>query len=244
VKRSLNSQYHLLILVLLGLVLLESLLLLVIIERGKNSPDLTNDLQTTIITFIFVVFVYTIASYNFIPVRVKKSLNDVSRIIEEISHGNYNMDIDLKRFEEDPDIRKVIQSIQGMLRSVHGFDKAKEEKIFEHDQRIKQLINLVNNSILILRTNGEISYCNDAMRRKYSIINDSKNIDDLNFKSEFEQRIFVKIKEALRQGNNLYDIHIPDIEYKQQVLINGSIVRNTKGDSIGGVYILLFAENA
>jgi signal transduction histidine kinase len=242
-KRSINSMYHLVITILLALVLFESLLLLIISTRAKDLMSLANDLQTAIIVFVFVIFAYAIVIYNYIPLRIKKSLKLVDKTISEISHGNYDMDIDTESFAEDKEVQSLLLGIKTMLRSVQGFDQAKELKIHEHDQRLKQLINLLSQGALIALSNGDVSYCNDALRRKYPILNEVRNINDLNLKADFDRKIFDKISDALRFGDNIYDAKIPDIDYKQQALINGSVVRNIKGDPIGGVFILSFTEN-
>jgi hypothetical protein len=67
------------------------------------------------------------------------------------------------------------------------------------------------------------------------------NLNELIFKNEFDQKLFNSLGEALRFGNNLYDIRLSDDNFKQNVLINGSIVRNRKGAAIGAVFILNFA---
>lgn len=242
-KRSINSMYHLVVTILLALVLFESLLLLIITSRARELVPLVNDLQTAIIVFVLVIFVYAIVVYNYIPVKIKKSLKEVDKLISEISHGNYDVDMDIERFSEDRDIQSLLIGIKTMLRSVQGFDQAKENKIQEHDQRLKQLINLLPQGALIALSNGDVSYCNDALRRKYPILNEVKNINDLTLKTDFDQQIFGKISDALRFGDNLYDSKIPDKNYQQQAIINGSVVRNTKGDPIGGVFTLNFSEN-
>ena len=81
-NRSINSRYRLLITILLGLLLLESLLLLASIVRAKDLTLLASDLQTIIIVFVFIIFIYGIVIFNYIPFRLKKSVREVSDIIE------------------------------------------------------------------------------------------------------------------------------------------------------------------
>ncbi|MBW6514178.1 MAG: hypothetical protein K0B87_05420 [Candidatus Syntrophosphaera sp.] len=242
-KRSINSLYHLVITILLALVFFESLLLLLISTRAKDLASMVNDLQTAIIVFVFVIFAYAIVIYNYIPLRIKKSLKLVDKTISEISRGSYDVDIDTDSFAEDKEILSLLLGIKTMLRSVQGFDQAKELKIHEHDQRLKQLINLLPQGALIALSNGDVSYCNDALRRRYPILNEVKNINSLSLKSDFDRKVFDKVSDALRFGDNLYDAKIPDIDYRQQALINGSVVRNINGDPIGGVFILNFTEH-
>ncbi len=245
-KKSLIRRYHQALAILLGLVLLETVFMLVILGRGSNLAALVNDLQTILIVSVLVIFTYTMVIYNLIPVMLKRSLGNTGQIINEIAHGNYEIDIDgeIAATAGDKDMESLLEGLKSMLRSIHGFDQAKENKIYEHDQRIKQLINLLPLGILIALNNGDVSYCNDALRRRYPMLNESKNIRELNLKNEFDQRIFHKIFDSLRLGDNLYDNKLPDTNYTQEALLNGSIVRNTKGDSIGGVYTLAITEHA
>jgi hypothetical protein len=246
VKQSITRRYHIAVGVLLGLVLLETVVMLAIIGRSKNLHSLANDIQTTLIVSVLLIFICGVVIYNLIPVILKRSLSRTGKIINEIAHGNYEVDIEgeIAAYSGDRDMAGLLEGLKAMLRSIHGFDLAKENKIYEHDQRIKQLINLLPQGALIALNNGDISYCNDALRRRYPPLNESKNIRELKLKSEFDQRIFQKIYDSLRFGDNIYDNKIPDTDYLQQVLLNGSIVRNSKGESIGGVYTLAFTEHA
>jgi signal transduction histidine kinase len=230
--------------IILGLMLIESLLLLVVAGSAKDLPSLVGDLNTIIIVFVFVVFVIAVVVYNFIPVRIKKSLGEVNKLINEISHGNYQVNIDPKAYEGDKDIQDLLHNLQKMLNVLQRFDQSKADKIFEHHQRLQLLINLLPQETIITLANGEIKYCNDAMRRRYPAITEEVNINEVLFKSDFDQKIFNKISNALRYGNILVNEKIPDIGYQRQAVINGSIVRNRKGLATGGVFIINYIENA
>ncbi len=245
-KHSISKRYHLAIAVLMGLILLETALLLIIISRGTDLATMVNDLQTTLIVSVLVIFVCGVVVYNLIPVMLRKSLSRTAKIVSEIAHGNYEVDIDgeLAAHAGDRDVEPLLEGLKSMLRSIHGFDQAKENKIYEHDQRIKQVINLLPQGVLIALNNGDINYCNDALRRRYPVLNESINIRDLKLKSEFDQRIFQKILDSLRFGDNLYDSRIPDNDYQRLSTLNGAIVRNARGECIGGVYTLVFTEHA
>lgn len=243
-KRSLKSQYHLLITVLLGMVLIESVLLLFVIGSAKNLPGLVNDLNTIVIVFVFIIFVYAVVIYNYIPLRLKKSLGEVNSLISEISHGNYQVNINPELYNSDKDIQSLLHGIQKMLGVLQRFDQSKADKIFEHHQRLQMLINLLPQEALIALANGEIKYCNDALRRRFPTITENVNINELLFKSEFDQKVFNKISEALRYGDNLFNVKIPSLDYQQQATVNGSIVRNRKGLATGGVFLVSYSDIA
>jgi predicted PurR-regulated permease PerM len=240
-KRSLKAKYHLLIGILLAIILLQALFILLSANQARDLEVLVSDIQTITIIFVFVIFVYVIVIYNYIPYRLRKSYREIGNLIEEISHGNYNIDIDSTLYDQDSDVQDLVLSIQKMLNILLGFDQAKTDKIFEHHQRIQQLINLLPQSAIVATVNGDLVYINDALRRLYPTVSDMMNLNELIFKNEFDQKLFNSLGEALRFGNNLYDIRLSGENFKQSVLINGSIVRNRKGAAIGAVFILNFA---
>ena len=143
-KRSLSSLYHLIIAAILVLILLETAILIVISTNAKDLTNLINDIQTAVIVFALILFIYCIVVYNLIPANIKKFNQHMVKLINEIAHGNYNANIDkaIEDYSFDPEKLSLLSSLKNMLRSINGFDQAKEWKIYEQDQRIKQLINL------------------------------------------------------------------------------------------------------
>ena len=243
-KHSLKSRYHILMICLLALLLLESLLLLISLNRAHSLPLLVKDLQTIIIVFVFILFIYIVVIFNYIPYRMKKSYQDIAAIIEDISHGNYAIEINEEKFVHDPEQFKLVHSITKMLNIVQRFDAAKAEKIYEHHQRLQQLINLLPQWVIIATVNGDVAYCNDSIRRKYNNITEMVNLNELIFKNSFDDKIFSSINEALRFGNNLYDVNVADPVTAEAAFINGSIIRNQKGLSTGGVFVISSISNA
>lgn len=245
-KKSIVGRFHLFMAVLMALILIQSAVLFAITLRGKDLDSLVNDLQTALIVSVLLVFIYSVVVYMLIPLMLKKSLRRTQKLISEIAHGNYDLDLDSEIQEQgkDNDIRGLLEELKQMLRGIHGFDQAKENKIYEHDQRIKQLINLLPQGVVIALNNGDMSYCNDALRRRYPALVECLNIRDLKLKEEFDQRIFEKIMESLNHGDNLYDQRIPSTDYQKLTVLNGAIVRNAGGEAIGGVYTLSFSEHA
>lgn len=245
-KKSIVARFHLFMAVLMALILIQSAVLFAITFRGRNLDALVNDLQTALIVSVLVIFTYTVVIYNLIPLMLKKNLRRTEKLISEIAHGNYDVDLDseIQAQGKDREIRDLLEELKQMLRGIHGFDQAKENKIYEHDQRIKQLINLLPQGVMIALNNGDISYCNDALRRRYPSLVECLNIRDLRMKDEFDQRVFAKMMESLNHGDNLYDQRIPSSDYHKLTVLNGAIVRNAGGEAIGGVYTLNFSEHA
>ncbi|MDZ4183064.1 MAG: hypothetical protein U1B83_09320 [Candidatus Cloacimonadaceae bacterium] len=243
-KHSLKTRYHLLISILFGIVVLQAILLLFTLNQSTNMREMVSDMQSIIIIFTFIIFVYVIVIYNYIPYRLRKAFKEVGGIIEEISHGNYNIDIDSSTHDQDSDIQDLILALQRMLHILFRFDQVKADKIFEHHQRIQQLINLMNQCVLITSISGDVVFCNDAIRRRWTMISERVNLNELIFKNSLDVNIFSALTDALRFGNSLVNHSIEDKEGKQSALINGTMIRNRKGAATGSVFIIDLWENA
>lgn len=241
-KRSIKKRYHLLITILFLVILVESLLMLVSLNQMKGPADQIADLQSIVIIFFFVLFILLILIYNYVPFRLRKAFRDINSLVEEISHGSYNIDIDSTIYDQDTEIQELIIAIQKMLNILLRFDKVKADKIFEHHQRLLQLINLLPQSVIIASVNGDIVYCNDALRRKYPSIVEMMNMNELIFKNDFDNRVFASMIEAMRFGNNLYKVSQADDITGVAAVIDGSIVRNRKGQPTGAVFVLQFSD--
>jgi len=235
-KRSMKQRYHLMLGILFALILAQFLVLLFTISQADNLYTLASDIQSIIIVFLFVIFVYIVVIFNYLPYRLSRALKRVEDLIDEISNGNYQLDIDSSIFEHDRDFQELILSLQKMLNIIMRFDSVKADKIYEHHQRISQLVNLLPEIVMIATVNGDIVYINDVFRNKFPSINESSNLHEVIHKDDFHARIFDVITESLRYGNNIYDKKVEIEGSTQTALIKGSIIRNRKGIASGGVY--------
>ncbi len=242
-KRSFRSKYHLLLLVLFVTIILQSVLMLITIDNAKSLNQLTNDMHSIIIIFMFIIFVYVIVIYNYIPFRVSKAIKEIQVIIDDISDGNYTLDIDQSLYDADGSIQNLVHALKKMLNIIVRFDQLKADKIFEHNQRIHQLINLLPEMILILSANAETIYINESFRKMYGGILENMSISELILKDEFDNSVFHVILESIRNGNNVYNHTVKNPKKKAEIVINGSIVRNRKGNSNGAVYLLKYVSN-
>jgi len=243
-KRSIKAKYHFLLAVLFGIIALQIVFLLYAVGHAKNLMTLANDINSIVILFGFGIFVYMMVLYNYIPFRLHHSIKEVRSLVEEISNGNYaQLDIDSANYDQDKDIQDLIRSLEKMLGIIIRFDMAKADKIFEHHQRIQQMINLLPEAIVITNINGDVVYCNDVFRKHFPTISEMMNLNDVIWKSDYHARIAAVVVNSLRDGNNVYEVQVDDLIYLGKVLINGSIVRNQKGLSTGGVYVMSFTDN-
>jgi len=241
-KQSFKSRFHLLVIILFAIIAVEALLLLFSISSAQQISDLATDMQSIIIIFVFAIFVYLIVLYNYIPYRVHKALREVRAKIDEISNGNYYIDFDSSLYDQDEDVQSLILALQKMLGIIIRFDQAKADKIFEHHQRINQLIGLLPQSVIITGINGDVIYCNENFRKLYPTISEMSNLNELIFKENFNRQLFDTLLNSLRYGNNLADVVIQDENSVRIVKIDGSIIRNRKGVGTGAVFTLDFTK--
>ncbi len=242
-KRSLKSKYHLLIAILFGIIALQTTILLFAVAQAKDIVSLASDIHSIVIIFVFGIFVYIVVLYNYIPFKLHKAIADVQSLVERITGGNYQIDIDSSVYDQDKDFQSLIYALEKMLDIITRFDQAKADKIYEHHQRIQMLINLLPQSVLIIGANGDVVYCNNQLRKRFPVVSEMVNLGEVIWKSDYHSRVFAAILDALRYGNNIYDVVVEDLVYLDKVRINGSIVRNRKGISSGAVYVMDFSDH-
>ncbi len=242
-KRSLKAKYHIMIAVLLGLIALQTTFLLFVVSQAKDLMGLAGDIHSIVIVFVFVIFVYIVVLYNYIPFHLRRAIKEVEALVVSISNGNYQIDIDSSTYDQDKDFQDLIFALDKMLGIIMRFDNAKADKIFEHHQRLQLLINLLPQAILITGVNGDVVYCNEQLRKRFPMISEMVNLNELILKNDYQARIVAVLIDALRYGNNIYDVLVDDLVYLGKAKINGSIVRNRKGISTGAVYVMDFVDN-
>ncbi len=242
-KHSFRKRYHIMISMIFVLVLLQFIIVLFTINQAKDIYSLASDIQSILIIFLFGLFIYLVIIYNYIPFRLHRSVERVRELVDEISNGNYQLDIESSLLDQDRDFQELILALQKMLNIIMRFDAAKSDKIYEHHQRIGQLIDLLPVTVIIATVNGDLVYLNDKFRERYPNIDDQTNLNELMFKDNFNHGIFDLLREALRLGNNIYDAVLEDENGIQKVLIKGSIIRNRKGNASGAVFTLDYSGN-
>jgi signal transduction histidine kinase len=222
--------------ILFALTVLQFVAVLFTIAQADNLHTLASDIQSIMIVFLFGIFIYLVVIYNYLPFRLHRAVKRVEDLINEISNGNYQIDIDSSIYEHDSDFEELIYALQKMLEIIIRFDSAKADKIYEHHQRINQLINLLPQVVMIVNINGDLVYINDVFRKRFPHISDVGNLNEVIMKDDFDNQIFTMITESLRFGNNIYDESVNSKGSAKIALIKGSIIRNRKGGASGGVY--------
>lgn len=242
-RSSMKRRYHLMLGILFSMIVAQFLVVLFTISQANDLYALASDIQSIMIVFLFMIFVYLVIIFNYLPYRLSRAVQRVEDLIDEISNGNYQLDIDAAGFENDRDFQALVMSLMRMLDIISRFDAVKADKIYEHHQRINQLINLLPQMVMIATVNGDIVYINDVFRNSFPNIDETSNLNEVIFKDDLNARVFDIIAESLRYGNNLYDETVEPEGSPQTALIKGSIIRNRKGIASGGVFTVELIGN-
>lgn len=237
-KPSFTTRIRLLLGLLFMLIVIQFIAILASINVAEDIYVLAKDIQSIMLAFSFLIFLYIAFLVNYLPYKLKQSEKRLEALISEISKGNYEIDIDSYMAEEDTNFHTLLSAISEMLKGIYRFDDAKTAKIYEHHQRILLLINLLNQECLILNIDGEIIYMNDSFRRRHPDIPDNSIIGEKIIRDDGEAAVFDTISEALRQGNNVYDFKAISNNNLTRLCLNGSIVRDRKGSPDGGVFLI------
>lgn len=227
--------------ILFLIILLQFIVVLYTISQATDVYSLASDIQSIMIIFMFGLFIYLVIIYNYLPFRLSRSVERVRELVDEISNGNYQLDIESSLLDQDADFQELILALQRMLEIIMRFDAVKSDKIYEHHQRIGQLIDLLPVTVIIANVNGDLVYLNDKFRERFPNIDEQNNLNEVMFKDDFHHGIFDVLRTSLRLGNNVYDQRLADESSSQKVLIKGSIIRNRKGNPSGAVFALDFS---
>lgn len=242
-KRSLNQRYHILLGILFILIILQLIAVLLTITNSTKHIELANDIQSVMLAFTLLIFIYILVLYNYLPYRLKQSISQIEALVAEISKGNYRIDAESMLFEQEQDFEGLIKALKKMLDIIDRFDEAKAEKVYEHHQRLSQLINLIPQMVLIANISGELVYINDSFRHRYPEIGDNENLNELIIKDKDEAMVFEQICTALKYGDNIYKQETLIQKQAKIASLDGAIIRNRKGMATGGVFVLDFRDS-
>lgn len=237
-KLSFTARTRLFLGILFVLIILQFAAILASISSAESILILSKDIQSILLAFSFIIFLYIVFLINYIPYRQRQAEKRLEELISEISKGDYKMDLQSYIEQEEPNLHPLLCRISEMLKRIDRFDDAKTAKIFEHHQRIMLLTNLLSQECLITNIEGEIIYMNDSFRRQHPKISDNTIIGEVIIHDNSEAAIFDTISDALRKGNNIYDFKAFKNNNLTRLCLNGSIVRDRKGKPDGGVFLI------
>ena len=239
----LTKRIRILITIFLALFILQSVFLLITVVDNStkiSSPEFEefkNILFNLQLVFFFLFFIISVIYFFFIPVFLRRSLKDTDHIINEISRGNYNIDINEYDYKKrnDPEIVKIIMAMQKMIKVILSFDHAKKEKIIEHYNRLTSIMRIVDSGIIVLKLDGEISFVSDTASEQFPGLESDINLISNGFSPEVENNIKKYAMTVLKSRSQQADQQFFFPSQKRHLTLKSSIVRNETGEAIGAV---------
>jgi signal transduction histidine kinase len=238
-KQSLKNRYQILLIIFFSIFILESVLILLTVFSPISFGQLKSDIQSIVILFIMVEFIYFVVLLYYIPYQYDHALKEVYKLIHEISEGKYDIDIDLKTYRQSSEVQNLLVALQRMMKIIIKFDTLKSDKIFEHHQRIQLLVNMIPEGCLIITIIGEIVYCNDFIKQNFPDLYENLNILETLLPESIEDEFKPLMIESIKTGDNLHDKQINIKSQKSSYVINSSIIRNRRGLSIGAIFVII-----
>ena len=129
------------------------LLFLVLLIHLVISQYLSQTIASAVSAFLALSFIYTWLSSN-----ILKPLGDIKKVIENITEGTFNNEIQIWRTDEVGLLQQRLQSLQ------LKFEYQMEELKFKAEDatRIQSALTVCDTSVMMLDTNQQVIYLNDA----------------------------------------------------------------------------------
>jgi signal transduction histidine kinase len=240
-KKSLKVKYQLLLIIFFSIFILESALVLMTAFSPIGLRQLKSDIQSLVILFMLVQFVYFVVLFYYVPYQYDHALKEIYQMMHEISEGKYQIDLDLKTHQQGEEIQQLMVGLHRMMNIIIRFDNLKTEKIYEHHQRLQQLISMIPEGCLVITIIGEIVYCNDFIKDKFPVLHENLNILETLLPEYMEDELKPIMIDSIKTGDNIREKTINIASLKETYKINSSIIRNRRGQSIGAIFIIVNA---
>jgi signal transduction histidine kinase len=240
-KKSLKSKYQILLLIFFSIFILESALILIAFNAPMSIDQLKGSIQSIIILFMLVQFIFFVTIYYYIPYQYDHALKEIFKLIHEISEGKYQVDLDLKTQNQSLEITNLMTALQRMMNIIIRFDSLKADKVYEHHQRIQTLINMIPQGCMIVSVIGEIVYINEFVKNNFPVLSENLNLLETLLPDYIEDELKPILIDCIKSGNNLHNkrlnIQVSDIAYN----LSSGMVRNRKGQTTGAIFIFVKA---
>lgn len=241
-KKSLKNRYQILLLIFFAIFIIESALILVSVYNTGNLAMLKADLQSIVILFVLFQFIYFIVLFYYIPYQYDRALKDIYQILQEISEGKYQIDLEAKTCNQTTEIVSLMTALSRMMNIIIRFDSLKADKIYEHHQRIQSLISMIPEGCIIMSIIGEIVYENDFVKTHFPALTENLNLLETLLPDYVEDELKPLMMESIKNANNLQDRKIVIKSQENAAFrVDSSIIRNRKGQPTGAIFIIVKA---
>jgi len=237
-------KIRLLIIIVFIIEILQSGIILHLINTQGSLLQMKLDIQNTIFIGLFIQFLLVLSIILYVPRFLNKAFSEIHNIIKDITQGVYTIDIDLdnSKTTTDKEFFAVISSLKEMLKSILTFDKLKKEKIVEHHNRIVSILNLTDDGFVIVDIKGNFVYINEKVTETFPALSDKTNIIETNFPPEIENNIKKYTLNILNSHTKQepQQFFVPSL--KRHIVLNSAMIRDAAGQPTGAIIALTNIE--
>jgi signal transduction histidine kinase len=236
-KMLLKKRIAIIFFILFALACFQVLFVFLNFSQEKSLIVIKSEVLKIMATFLFIQFAIIIISISYLPNYLRKLMGGVRSIINEISQGSYNYDIDLEAQKKlyDKEVYEVIEAAKKMLEIILKFDSLKKEKIQEQRGRIVALLNLTENGFIVVNRKGEIVYINYLISEHFPTIKEHVNIIETNFGLEIDNNIKKFITAVIKNQSKFPPKQFYMSSMKRHIKVKSELVRDDDGEFIGTV---------
>ncbi|HPM01682.1 MAG TPA: hypothetical protein PK816_05930 [Candidatus Cloacimonadota bacterium] len=231
-KLGLSSKIRLFILLAMLISISSYFSLLFFISGSDIEKNLKNDLSNIIWGSLILNFGLSLYLIGNIGNYIHKSLAAVRFLIQEISKGNYNVQVDIP-CDTDPEIQNVMGSLDYMQEVILHYDNLKKEKIVENRNRIIKMLNLSIDGFIILNIKGQIIYISDVIKKYFKYLEENTDIVNTHFQADVELSIKKYILQIIKTHSKIDPQTYYISSLKKHIFVKGNLVRDSRGIPIG-----------
>ena len=207
------------------------------LKQISDFSPVFREIRTILFIFLLAQIFLVIIVISFLPKYIRKMLDGVETIINEVSRGSYNQSIDLDEYSKnyDKELVDVVESIKKMLTIIIKFDGLKKEKIQEQRSRIIALLNMTENGFMIYNQKGDIVYTNHLIKEHFPTMTEDINILETNFGLEIDNNLKNYISGIVKTQSKAMQKQFYMASMKRHITLRNELVRDANGNFIGAV---------
>ena len=199
-----------------------------------------SNIRNTIYIGSVLFFIVVVTAYFFLPVHLKRSLSDISNVLDDFKRTVYNTELDLeeKKNSLDNEVYDILRQLMDAQKEIQKNNRDRKAKVFEHYSRITVLLRLVPDGVLIADLEGNIIFINDMLTEAFPQLEAETNILEKSYPAEIENHIKKLIQISLKQKKRQEPIQcfIPNL--KRHITVDSALVRQKEGEVNGIVLVV------
>jgi len=199
-----------------------------------------SNIRNTIYIGSFLFFVVVVTAYFFLPVHLKRSLSDISNVLNDFKRTVYNTELDLeeKKKSLDNEVYDILRQLMDAQKEIQKNNRDRKAKVFEHYSRITALLRLLSEGILIADLEGNIIFINDVLTDTFPQLEVETNILEKSYPPEIENNLKKLIQSSLKQKKRqeYLQCYIPNL--KRHITVDSALVRKKEGEVNGIVLVV------